>query len=173
MFILGHVGIATGAAHSVSPRADLRVVAFAALLPDIVDKSCALLIPSFMNGWTRGVAHSVTGAAIFALVAILKWRSAALPVILGYVSHLVLDRMWEEPRILYWPFEGIWFPPYPFDHVELWWQKVSDVWTIAGEVIGATIVASFLVRARLREPERRRAFLATGRIPEPADTVSS
>src|SRR4051812_29338673 len=165
MFILGHAGIATGLVHSIDRRADLRWVPLVALLPDLIDKPIWLVLPMFANGWTRNVAHSVTGLVLFSIVVSWRLRERAWPLLLAYASHLVLDRMWLDGHILVWPFGGFFvFPKYTNDHMELWWAKFTDIWTMGGEVAGASIFTLLTVRGRLWEPERRREFRATGRV---------
>src|SRR5581483_2478159 len=137
MLLLGHTGIATAAVHGLDRRADLRWVPLAAILPDIVDKSLWLFAPGFTNGWTRSVAHSLSGLVLFTALAALRMRRAAWPLVLAYASHLVLDRMWFDGHILVWPFGGYFvFPKYAYDHTELWWEKFTDAWTMGGEVLG-------------------------------------
>lgn len=164
MFVLGHAGIATGCVHALDRKADLRWIPIVALLPDLLDKPIWLFVPWIANGWSRSVAHSVTGLAVFALFSIRRFRERAWPFIFAYASHLVLDRMWWDPTILVWPYYGIQLPPYAFDHTELWWQKFTDLWTMGGEAIGAAILIGLAVRGRLWETEHRRAFTATGRL---------
>jgi len=164
MLIFGHTGIATGAVHAIDRRADLRWVPLAALLPDLVDKPLWLLAPGFTNGWTRNAAHSLTGLAVFTLFVAWTLREKAWPLILAYASHLVLDQMWLEGHILVWPLGGFIFPQFTRDHVELWWEKFSDLWTMGGEAVGGAILIGLTVRGRLWDPERRRSFRATGRL---------
>lgn len=165
MFILGHTGLATGAVHAIDRRADLRWVPLAALLPDLIDKSLWLLVPWFSNGWTRNAAHSLTGLVVFSIVVSWRLRERAWPLLLAYASHLVLDRMWFDGHILTWPFSGFFlFPRYTNDHMELWWAKFTDYWTMGGEALGAAIFAAIAIRGRLWQPARRREFRATGRI---------
>jgi hypothetical protein len=165
MFILGHAGLATGAVRALFRDADLRWIPVCALLPDMIDKPIWLVFPSFANGWTRSVAHSLTGLAIFSLIVIWRLRARAWPLVLAYASHLVLDRMWFDVQNLIWPFSGFWiFPQWRGDRMELWWEKFTDLWTMGGEALGALIFISLTVRAKLWDPERRRAFTTTGRV---------
>jgi hypothetical protein len=167
MFILGHCGIAAAIVYAVDKKADLRLVLFAAMLPDLIDKPLALVAPSFANGWTRLVAHGLTGLAVFSIVAILLWREKAWAPILGWLLHLVLDRMWEDVHILFWPFAGFFFAQHPKSFMERWWEKFHDPWTICGEAVGLLALVTLSVRGRLWERRRRLAFLASGILAEP------
>ena len=164
MFVLGHVGIAAGAVHFLDRKADLRWIPLAALLPDLVDKPIWFFLPGFANGWTRSAAHSVTGLGLFAILALWAQRERAWGPIFAYASHLLLDRMWWDATILFWPFEGFFLPKFPFDHVELWWQKLTDPWTMGGEAVGTLLLAVLAVRGRMWDPGCRRVFRATGRL---------
>lgn len=85
---------------------DYRLVALAALLPDLVDKPLAIF------------AMRDSGAALLyghtLLMHLLVWTGAAtvrrqrawLPYLLAFSGHLVADRMWGFGRTLLWPFLG-------------------------------------------------------------------
>jgi LexA-binding, inner membrane-associated putative hydrolase len=165
MFVLGHAGIAVGIVHAIDRKADLRWVPVAALLPDLIDKPIWLLLPGFANGWTRNVAHSVTGLAVFTILVTACLGRRAWPYVLAYASHLILDRMWFDSLILTWPLEGFFLPKYRLDHMELFWEKFTDLWTMGGEAVGGSIFLALAVRGRLWDPARRRSFWATGQIP--------
>src|SRR5438105_10723922 len=114
MLVLPHVGIAPPAVSALDRSADLRLVALASMLPDLVDKPLELMAARFMNGESRLVGHSLTGLAAFALVAALCWRRAALPLVLAYATHLALDSLWEgPPDVVFWPWLAA-IPEAPF-----------------------------------------------------------
>src|SRR5437764_513682 len=121
MFILGHVGISMGAVHAIDKRADLRWVPLFALWPDLVDKPIERLAPLFANGWSRSIAHSLAGVALFSVVAALARRRRAWIAIVPCALHLVLDRMWlaQDRAVLLWPFLGFELPVHaaPYAHL--------------------------------------------------------
>lgn len=136
MLLFGHTGIACTVVRALDPRPRLRWIALASILPDLVDKPIAMLLPGFANGWTRLAAHSLTGLAVFALLAGLRLRARALPLVLAYATHLALDRLWEDPMIYFWPVLGFFPPPHPIPYWDRFWSKGGSVYTMAGEVIG-------------------------------------
>ena len=73
MLLFGHVGAACGLVHALDRRgtADLRVVALASLLSDLVDKPLWLLAPDFCHGWTRTLGHGLGALGVFSLGAAL------------------------------------------------------------------------------------------------------
>jgi hypothetical protein len=141
MFILGHSGISVGAVRALDRRASVRWVPFFGLLPDLVDKPIELLAPVWANGWSRTVAHSLLGLAVFSLGAALVARRRAWIAIVPYALHFVLDRMWyEQDRpVLLWPFIGFDLPRHapPYLH---WWDRFQEPWQLGGELVGLSIL---------------------------------
>jgi hypothetical protein len=88
---LGHLGITLGAAHisNRAPRLELKlwVVAFAALLPDLVDKPLYLL----GIGEGRYVGHTLLFVCVVAAVVSLKNKMYGLSLLFGAVLHLLFD----------------------------------------------------------------------------------
>jgi membrane-bound metal-dependent hydrolase YbcI (DUF457 family) len=59
MLLLGHVGLTIGLARALSREVDVRWVAVASVLPDIIDKPLRYFIaPVFTQSNTRTVGHS-------------------------------------------------------------------------------------------------------------------
>ncbi|HUW65838.1 MAG TPA: hypothetical protein VMW83_14320 [Spirochaetia bacterium] len=79
----------------------------------------------------------------------------------------MLDRMWDMPIILLWPFMGVHFPPVDLPGVaqfHVWWRQLfADPWVWVPEIIGGVIWAGFAVYlTRLRG---WRQFIREGLIP--------
>lgn len=136
------------------PAIDHRVVIAGALLPDLVDV------------WSGGrwVAHSVLfSVALLTLVMLgtrgrrlLRRRLLALPI--GTFLHLVLDGMWTDREVFWWPAFGWSFDDRPLPSLERGWINVVL------ELLGVVALVWVWRRFRLGEPERRHHFLATGRL---------
>ena len=78
MLIFGHLGLTLGVARALSREVDVRWVAVAALLPDLLDKPLRVLAPFFTQGNTRTVGHSLTVMLLgMVLVAFLCAASSA------------------------------------------------------------------------------------------------
>ena len=64
--------------------------------------------------------------------------------------HLVLDRMWQIPKLLLWPLYGLSFPVVGkpgLAQMPVWWQMlVTDAWVCVPEMIGGLILLFFCVR---------------------------
>ncbi|HVY62726.1 MAG TPA: metal-dependent hydrolase [Planctomycetota bacterium] len=153
MLPLGHTGITALVARRLDRAADLRAVAIAAVLPDLVDKPIAFLFPGFARGWTRLAGHSLLFLALFALVAGLAWRRRALVLVLACALHLVLDLNFDIPHTTFWPFLGLVPPPHPVPYMERLWEKLN-LYTLGGEVAGAACWAALWWEVR-RSRERR------------------
>jgi hypothetical protein len=134
---------------------DYRLVVLGALLPDAVDV------------WFGGarVLHSVLFSIVLLTVVMLATRSRrglrrrllALPV--GTFLHLVLDGMWANSHVFWWPFLGR-----AFGSTRLPSLDRPGVVRALMEVAGALALGWCWARFRLGEPERRATFVRTGRL---------
>lgn len=136
-----------------SPGADYRTVAIGALLP----------LVEVPFGGPR-LLHSLLGAALLmALVMVgLRGRRVAqrrmLGVPIGVLFHQLLDGAWADTQGFWWPFLG------------LDWSRADLPEVGRGglnlvlEGLGGLALWWMWRRFRLDEPERRRAFLTSGRV---------
>ena len=96
---------------SVGRRIDLRVLLVGSLLPDIIDKPVALLLPDPFGG--RLVCHSLLFLLVIALAGLYLYlsrrRNWLLVLGFGIFMHLVLDEMWIDTQTLLWPVRGFSF----------------------------------------------------------------
>jgi hypothetical protein len=61
MLLFGHVGLTIGLARALSREVDVRWVAVASVLPDIIDKPLRYcIVPAFTQGNTRSAGHALT-----------------------------------------------------------------------------------------------------------------
>jgi len=127
MYPLAHLGVAILLGKLLRKRLRIentKLVALGAMLPDLIDKPLTVL----GIGSGRFVAHSL----VFTLIATALSRELGF----GCVTHLILDRIWEEPKVLLFPFLGI--PPTVhhtiYDFVRI---LLTDRTVQAGEVVGA------------------------------------
>lgn len=136
-----------------SPAADYRYVALGSLVP--------LLELPF--GEPR-LLHSLSGAALGLLVVmvgamgrrLVQRRLLGIPI--GMLLHLVLDGAFADTRAFWWPFAGT-----SWSRSELPELGRGGL-SIVLELIGLAACWWGYRRFRLDEPERRAAFLRTGRI---------
>jgi len=137
------------------PAFDYRLVMVGALLPDLVDGPL---------GGARVLHTLVFSVALLALVMLatrrrraLRRHLLALPV--GTFLHLVLDGMWAQTKVFWWPLFGT-----SFGRRGLPSLGRPLALLVFEELAGALALAWCWRRFRLGEPARRSAFLRTGRL---------
>jgi membrane-bound metal-dependent hydrolase YbcI (DUF457 family) len=152
--ILWHAGLALAIVWNVFRDAalDHRLIVAGALLPDAVD------LISGHPAYAHTLLAPVT--TLVAVMALTRGRRAArrrlLALPIGMFLHLVLDGVWTNSQLLWWPFFGTAFPdgrllsPLPV--------------TLAKELVGAWALGWFVWHFRLWEPQGRVEFLHTGRL---------
>jgi LexA-binding, inner membrane-associated putative hydrolase len=104
MYIFAHVlaGVLLGLVFRNLTRdwRALPLCIFGAILPDLIDKPLALLVPVLSSG--RTIFHSLIVAVIVLAIAlaILRYRHSllGLAVAAGIFSHQFLDSMWQTPQ---------------------------------------------------------------------------
>ncbi len=176
MFLLGHVGFTWGAAllladtsrwRPSSAGIDYRLVLLGSMLPDLIDKPLGLFILRKQLSNPRTLAHSLLFSLLVALAALgrrEKAGSALGSVALGSLTHLVLDRMWEQTDTLLWPLKGLSFER---RDISDWLGQtletlLSDPYVYLSEVVGAAVIVTLVadLKARQSLPE----FLRSGRM---------
>jgi hypothetical protein len=177
----GHIEITWGILNLIQRRlrafthADYRLVALAAVLPDLIDKPLAIFVFPETKA-TLLYAHTLLAhLGAWGAAAVTGRLRRALPYLLAFSGHLLLDRIWRFPRTLFYPLRGSRFHAWrDMSSPLLFWKGyVTALWeypylTIA-EVVGALAVIWF---ARDRGLYRRGAlarFLRTGRVAEDGD----
>lgn len=164
MYVLAHIGIATGVLLALAhqhgkdvSRYDIRLLVIGAMLPDLLDKP--LNIAGLSAG--RGYAHT-TLCAIVLLAACVRWNIPELAF--GSIMHYTLDALWRAPAVLFWPLRGLSLPSTPYDVAYYWERVMESGYVQATEVLGAVILLSVIVRYRLYRLPALRRLLLTGRI---------
>ncbi len=167
MFLLGHLGIGLGLAWLLSwkstGRIDYRLVLFGTILPDLIDKPLGFLLTLEGRLW----AHTFLFLfAILALSMVPSWRSLRF-VGFGVATHLLLDQIWNQPRVVLYPGYGWTFPAASFN-VNGWFQALlHDPIVQAGEIVGFLILVGFAWASGIRSWKALRDFLTHGTLPLP------
>ncbi|HEY91738.1 MAG TPA: metal-dependent hydrolase [Dehalococcoidia bacterium] len=128
---------------------DIRFLLVGSMLPDIIDKPVGHLLfrETFSSG--RIFSHSLLFNVLVALPGLYLYRRyrknwlAALAA--GSVIHLLLDQMWQAPRTLFWPFQGL-----AFDRADVtgWFDNllqamVREPAVFVPELIGIAVLLLF------------------------------
>jgi len=136
------------------PRFDYRLVAAGALLPDVIDG---------LWGGSRAM-HSVTAAVAVLVIVMLatigrraaRRRWLALPI--GLLLHLLLDGVFTDTEVFWWPFTGLGFGDASVPSADRGWLNVLL------EAVGAVILVWFWRRFDLSDPAKRRRLVRTGQL---------
>ena len=165
MFLLGHLGIGLGLAWLLSwkstTRIDYRLVLFGAILPDLIDKPLAYVTGLDSRLW----AHTFLFLfAILALSFVPMLRGLRL-LGFGVATHLLLDQMWNQPAIVWYPAYGWSFPMAPFDAGRWFDTLLHDPYVQAGEIVGLAVLITFAWVHGIGSWKTLREFVVHGVLP--------
>ncbi len=174
----GHVAVTWGLAalnqQNKAHLADLdyRLLALSAMGADLIDKPLALFV--FTTASTSQlIAHSLLVNVALLLVGLLIWRSA-LPYLLAFSGHVILDRMWNHTESFWWPLFGwqtFWeFKPMntPATMFNVYLDIITrypQVWVI--ELLALLYLAWFVYHWRLYRWDVLKRFILSGRLTPP------
>ena len=138
------------------PSFDYRLLVVGALSPDVVD---------VWFGGARVLHTLVLSVAVMTLIMVVTKRGSlarrrVLPLAIGLFLHLVFDGAFANTAVFWWPFTGSGFAGAELPAVERGWLNVLL------ELAGAAGIAFIVRRCGLNRPERRQAFLTSGRLVE-------
>jgi hypothetical protein len=164
MYVFAHVGLALGAFYvigRISSRKvstiDIRLLVIGSMLPDIIDKPLAFIGAAA----GRGYAHTV---AFFLITMAAGVYYAKNELSYGVASHLLLDGMWLNPAVLFWPVAGKTVLTTQYDVAFYWNQLLENRYIQVTEVIGALILLGVIWHFSLYKREHLSVLLKTGRI---------
>ncbi|MPY93131.1 MAG: hypothetical protein GEV08_08705 [Acidimicrobiia bacterium] len=143
-----------------SPAVDYRTVALGAVLPV---GELAVGRPFLLH--TLVAAAVVLAAVVLATDRRGRARRRWLGVPIGMLLHLVLDGVWSDSALFWWPAFGVEFADRSLPEVS------RGLFSVVLEVAGAAALAWWWRRFDLGDPERRRTFLRTGRVEASSGTV--
>jgi hypothetical protein len=153
------------------PKVDVRFLLFGAILPDLVDLLYGTVIrPAYSIGelWF----HTLLAPSLYMSVVLLvtrrgRRRRAFMALGIGWLFHILLDGMWTNPEVLFWPFFGWEMPSgQPPFWPEAWARAFSDPWRWVLEAAGLAYLIWLWFATGLNQKPRRDELLKTGRIPE-------
>lgn len=141
------------------PALDHRLIVAGALLPDLVDGVLALV--GIVGPWPAHTLLASVGFLAFVMVAtkgrrLRRRRLLALPI--GTFLHLILDGVWADAEVFWWPVLG----------TEIGAQVLPSAArgapNLALELVGLVALVWVWRRFRLYEGPRRALFLRSGRV---------
>ena len=154
------------------PKVDVRFLILGALLPDLIDMPIGPLVLADVYSTGELWFHSLLAASIYmALVLIFtrrgRRRRAFMAVGVGWLFHLLLDGMWANPEVFFWPFFGWEIPMGEAPYWPLAWERaMSDPWRWVKEAIGLGYLTWLWFALGLNRRDRRDAVVRTGRLPD-------
>ena len=152
------------------PAMDLRVLAFGAVLPDLIDKPIGSILFTDYFETGRIYAHTLLFAIVVLLAVMVLTRRGsaarkrwmALPI--GVFFHLLLD-MPLDSKTLWWPVLGLEFPSFARGaFVDLVAYLLRSPWVVLQELLGLSYLIALYRKAQLGDPERRAELVASGRL---------
>lgn len=186
MLLLGHVGYTVGGGWAAQRlglrnRVDFRLLAFMAILPDIIDRSLFLLIPEASSGHL--IAHTLLFQLLLLAVLVAIRREFWIYGVASML-HLVLDVEGLAAEQTFWPLLGS--DPAHIgimdadvltagqSYLDRVWDRLgaeSDNYFNAGaralllDLGGLAILVVFAVTNRLYQGKRLLSFARDGRSP--------
>lgn len=151
-------------------RVDYRLVALAAMGPDLIDKPLAVLY--FYRRYKAAVLFAHTLLAHLTIFGWIVWKKPQWwPYLAAFNGHALLDRLWFFHDTWYWPFRGWRFHVWgkrgseQADIKLAYWYAFTRRPELWGWEVGGLIAGLWFVwRHSLYCPERLRRLLCTGRI---------
>ena len=168
MYALAHLGVASLFARVTSGRQprlriDYRIVLVGSMIADLVDKPIGFAIG--ISG--RAAAHTgafAVGLTLLAFAAHLRGRNGLAWFAFGHWTHLLLDGMWEDPTVLFYPGFGWAFPPASATVLDLLF-RFQDPVVLGGEILGAFLLAILAYEVKLSSWSALRRFVLSGELP--------
>ena len=145
------------------PRFDYRLLMLGAVLPDLIDGPA---------GGARAMHAVTTNVAMLVVVMLatigrrpLRRRLLAVPI--GALLHLVLDGVFADTRVFWWPFTGTRWPS-----ARLPSAARGAGLTLLLEAAGLAMLIWAWHRFELARPDRRHTFLRTGALVPTVDALT-
>jgi len=154
------------------PKVDARFLLVGAVLPDLVDLTLGTVILADTYSTGELWFHTLLAPTLYTAGVLLftrrgRRRRAFMALGVGWLFHILLDGLWTDPEILFWPFFGWELPAGEAPFWPLAWERaLSDPWRWVLEAVGLAYLLWLWFATGLNRPERRRALLETGRIPD-------
>jgi len=144
MLLFAHLGLSLAAARPVRGAA-LGYVLLGSMLPDIIDKPLGELILG-TPAMGRTICHTLLFLMLLSATAYYRQDLRLASLAGGVAAHLMLDFMWNSPRILLWPLLGA-FPRAPdlstLDYLQQLLRGFSDPMVALPEMLGLAYLIYF------------------------------
>ena len=150
------------------PEADYRLVALAAVLPDLSDKPLATFVLTDSNAALLFGHTALLHGGLWLAAAATGTLDRGLPYLLAFSGHLVADRMWSFADTLLWPLRGKNFHQWkhvgsPQAILAAYLKVIAEEPLLpAFEAIGATLLVWFVLDRKLYQSKQFSDFIRNG-----------
>lgn len=150
------------------PKVDMRFLAVGVVLPDVIDLSAATVLGARTGElWAHSLAvPSIVGVAVLLATRRGRRRRAWMALVVAWMLHLLIDRMWLDASAFFWPLFG-------WDVVGetgqsfwslAWTRATSDIWRWVLEAVGIAYLAWLAVTSDIGDRVARERLLRSGRL---------
>lgn len=153
------------------PKVDVRFLLAGAILPDLVDLVLGTVVLAGSYSVGELWLHTLLAPTVYTIGVLLltrrgRRRRAYMALGVGWLFHILLDGLWTDPEVLFWPFFGWELPAGETPFWPLAWQRAwADPWRWVIEFVGLGYLVWLWLAAGLNQKERRDVLVRTGRIP--------
>lgn len=150
------------------PKVDMRYLATGVVLPDLIDLTAAGILGTGTGElWAHSLlVPSLLGVGVLLLTRRGRRRRAWMALVVAWMLHLLIDRMWLDASTFFWPAfgwdvvgetgEAFW--------AGAWQRAMEDPWRWVLEAAGIAYLVWLGVSSRLGDRASRARLLATGRL---------
>ncbi|HEY50428.1 MAG TPA: metal-dependent hydrolase [Dehalococcoidia bacterium] len=153
---------------SLANHVDIRFLLVGSMLPDIIDKPVGIFLfqETYSNG--RIFSHTLLFLILLMVAGLFirgySGKTWGLALSIGTVFHLLLDKMWQTPKTLFWPILGFGFEKTEtFDYLsKVFYVLLNEPAVYIPEIIG--FIAFVLFAWELLNRRITIKFLQNGRL---------
>jgi hypothetical protein len=154
------------------PKVDVRFLLAGAVLPDLVDLTLGTVVLADSHAVGELWLHTLVTPTVYMIGVLLltrrgRRRRAYMALGVGWLFHMLLDGMWTDPELFFWPFFGWELPVGEGPFWPLAWERaLSDPWRWVLEAVGIAYLVWLWFATGLNQGERREGLFRSGRLPE-------
>ncbi|MGH8952630.1 MAG: metal-dependent hydrolase [Acidimicrobiia bacterium] len=154
------------------PKVDVRFLFAGVILPDLVDLTLGTVVLAGTYSIGELWFHTLLAPTLYMIGVLVftrrgRRRRAFMAVGVGWLFHILLDGLWTEPEVLFWPFFGWEMPTGEAPFWPLAWERaLADPWRWVLEAVGLAYLTWLWFASGLNRKERRAGLVRTGRIPD-------
>lgn len=153
-------------------KVDIRFLLLGAILPDLIDLPIGTML--FADVFSTGELwmHSLIAPALYmSLVLVFTRRGGRrrtfMAVGVGWLFQPLLDGVWVDQAVFFWPFFGFEIPPGETPYWPLAWERAqNDPWRWVKDAAGLSYLVWLWFASGLNDRMRRRSLWSTGRLPD-------